>query len=248
MKRGIITAVIMVVLTTPVMLVGCRQSESERAKSSPEEHQQAMVKKSFDESKKVTVATVNGEAITMFTLLREMNTVAPGYAAAGQARTPALDAKIRKDALNTVILQALAVQEAKKRGMQASPELIDSGIQKIKTGLGSGDAFRKYLEDNGLTEAELRKAIEQDALFEMIAGKEIDEKIQVTEAALRARYQKEKAGLRDSRHKQMTYEEAKGVIEQKVRAEAAEKRMREWEKELKKGARIEIVEPKQKQG
>ncbi len=238
----------MVVLITPVMLVGCRQSESERAKTAPEEHQQAMVKKSLAESKKVTVATVNGEAITMFTLLREMNAVAPQYAAAGKAKTPALDEKIRKDALDTVIMQALAVQEAKKQGMKVSPDIIDGGIQKIKTETGTGEAYRKYLEDNGLTEAELRKTIEQDALFEMIAAKEIDEKIRVPESALRARYQKEKAGLRDSRHKQMTYEEARGVIEQKVRAEAAEKRMREWEKELKKGARIEIVEPKQKQG
>jgi hypothetical protein len=38
------------------------------------------------------------------------------------------------------------------------------------------------------------------------------------------------------------------MIEQKVRAEAGEKRMREWETQLKKNALIEIVEQKQKQG
>jgi hypothetical protein len=82
----------------------------------------------------------------------------------------------------------------------------------------------------------------------MIAAQEVDAKITVTDADLRERYKKDKAGLKDPSHKQMTFEAAKGLLEQKVRAEAGEKRMREWEKELRKNARIEIIEQKKKQG
>lgn len=42
--------------------------------------------------------------------------------------------------------------------------------------------------------------------------------------------------------KQFTFEEVKNVIERKARAEAQKKRLQEWEAELKKGARIEIME------
>lgn len=42
----------------------------------------------------------------------------------------------------------------------------------------------------------------------------------------------------------MTFEAAKSMIEQKVRAGAEEKRMRKWEWELRKNTRIEIVENK----
>ena len=248
MRKSAITAIIMVLLVPQVMLFACKKTEPTSARISPEAHEKAMVKKGFEESKKVIAAKVNGEDITMFALLREMNDIAPQYAAVGKQKTPELDTKIKTDALNTLILQELAVQEARKRGMKVKPEDIDREITNIKAKAGPGNAFQEYLDTNDLTEAELRKSVEQDALFEMIATQEVDAKITITDAALRERYKKEKAGLKDSSHKQMTFEAAKGVLEQKVRAEAGEKRMKEWEKELKKNARIEIIEQKQKQG
>jgi len=46
-----------------------------------------------------------------------------------------------------------------------------------------------------------------------------------------------------SPRKQFSFEEVKGQIERKVRARALKKRLEEWDAELKKGAKIEIVEP-----
>lgn len=248
MRKSTFIATMIVVLLSQVMAAGCRKSESERAKTAPEAHQQAMVQKSFEESKKVTAAKVNGEAVTMFSLMREMNAIAPQYVATGKARTPELDKKIMAAALDTLIVQELAVQEARKRGMKVGPEVLDREIAKLKSNKGSEKAFQEYLAANGLREAELRKMLEQDALFEMIAAQEIDANITITDAALRARYKKEKSGLKDPAHRKMSFEESKGLLEQKIRAEAGEKKMREWETRLKKDARIEIVEHKQKQG
>jgi hypothetical protein len=177
-----------------------------------------------------------------------MNALAPQYLADGRQAKPEFNEKIRRDALNILITQELAVQEARKRGMKVTPETIDREIKKVKTETGSEEAFQAYLDKNGLTEQELRKLIEQDALFEMIATQEVDAKITVTDAALRARYKREKAGLKDAAHRQMTFEAAKGLLEQKIRDEAAEKKMREWEKELRKNARIEILEQTRPQG
>jgi len=250
MRKKTLTATMIVLLLSQALLSACKKAETtgEGLKVSPEAHQKEMVKKSFEESKKAIAAKINGESITMFSLLREMNTIAPQYAAAGTQRTPELDQKIRTDALHTLIFQEMAVQEARKRGMKVDPEAIDRETENIRATTGPGDAFREFLARNGLTEQELRKTIEQDALFEMIAAQEIDAKITVTDAALRERYKKEKAGWKDPAHRKMTFEESKVVLERKVRAEAAEKRMREWEQELKKNARIEIIEQKQKQG
>jgi hypothetical protein len=229
------------------MLPGCRKSGSERAKTAPEVHQHEMVKKSFEESKKVIAAKVNGEPIAVFSVLREMNAIAPQYLAVGQPATPELNVKIRQDALNTLITQELAVQEARKRGMKVTPEAIESEIKRIKADKGSEAGYQEYLGGQGITENELRNAIEQDMLFEMIAAQEIDAKVMVSDAALRERYKKEKAGLKDDAHRQITFEAAKGMLEQKVRAEAADKRMRDWAEELRKNARIEIVEQKPKE-
>jgi hypothetical protein len=248
MRKSTVTAIIMVFLLPQLMLSACKKSETTSGKTSPDAHQKEMMKNSFEESKKVTAAKVNGEAITMFALLHEMNAIAPQYTAGGTQRTPELDAKIRTAALNTLIFQEMAVQEARKRGMKVGPEVIDREMENIKAKTGPGDAFQEFLAKNGLTEKELRKTIEQDALFEMIAAQEIDTKITITDAALRKRYKKEKAVLKDPAHRKLTFEESRGMLEQKARAEAAEKRMREWEKELKKNARIEIIEHKPQQG
>jgi hypothetical protein len=247
-SRVINTVVIMVILIASFILFACRKTETTSAKVSPEAHQNEMLKNILEEAKRVIAAKVNGEAITQFSVLREMNAIARQYLTAGHPATPEINAKIRTDALNALITRKLAVQEAIKRGMKVRPEAIDSEIKKTRENNGAKGAYQAYLADQGLTENELRKAIEQDALFELIAAQEIDAKITVTDEALRKRYKKEKAGLKDSAHQQMTFEEAKWMLELMVSAEAREKRMREWERELRKNALIEIIEQKQKQG
>jgi hypothetical protein len=250
MRASTLSAIILLLITQAAFFA-CKKNDTTGPKTlqgSPEAHQQEMVKRSFDESKKVLAAKVNSEPITMFSLFLEMNAIAPQYLAAGQERTPEIDAKIREDALNTLIVQALAVQEARKRGMKVSPDLIDNTIKKMQTDAKSMDAYQKKLARQGMSEDELRKSIEQDSLFEQIAAQEIDAKIKISDQELRKRYAKEKAGLKDAAHGQMTFEQAKGMLEQKARAEASGKRMREWEAELKKTAKIEILEQKKGNG
>lgn len=245
MKKGTLIAVMMIFVISQFTLSACKKAKTD-AKTAPQAHMNEMVQKSFQESKKVIAVRVNGEPITMFALLREMNTIGPQYLARGAKKTPELDEKVRKDALNNLIFQELAVQEAKKKGMKVKPETIEEQIKKMKSESGSDSAFRQYLANNSLTEDELRKSVEQDALFEQIATQEVDGKITVTDAALRERYKKEKSSLKDPNHKQMTFEASKGMIEQKVKTEAAEKRMRAWQQELKKNAKIEIVDKRLK--
>lgn len=243
-----ITAVIMVLLLLQPMLSACKKTGTTGAKQSPETHQKEMLNKSFEESKKVIAAKVNGEAITEFFVVREMNAIAPPYLKKGERTSSEFHAKIRMDALHTLITQELAVQEARKRGMKVGQEAIDNELKKIKDDAGSEAGYKDYLGSNGVTENELRKMIEQDRLFELIATQEIDAKITVTEETLRERYKKETSGLTDASHRQLTFEAAKGLLEQRVRAEAGEKRMRAWETELREKSRIEIIEQKLKQG
>jgi hypothetical protein len=242
MKIKALAAAALMIVLAQGMTTSCKKTEPGAV--SPD--QAARLQKSFTESKQAAAARVNGAEVSMFVLLREMNAIAPQYLARTQQRTPAIDEQIRKDALNNVIVQELAVQEASKAGLQAKPEAVDAELRKMKARLGSASAFEGYLAKNGLTEAELRKQIAQDALFELIAAREVDAKIKVTESDLKKRYQAEKSGLKDANHKELTFEAARGVLEERARAEASERRMREWEKELKKNAKIEIVKQDQK--
>jgi len=241
-KSTLATTVIMAVVCTQLLLPGCKRSESPAAKTTPEQaHQKEMLTRSFEESKKVTTMNVNGAVITEFFVLREMNAAAPQYLASGQKRTRELDAKIRRDAINVLITQELAVQEARRRSIAVPAAVMDDELRRIRSQAGSESAFKDYLVSNGLTEEELRKIIETDVLFERIASLEIDRKIDLSDAALRKRYEREKAGMQDAAHRQMSFEDARGMLEQRLRAEASEKRLKAWEKELRKNARIEIL-------
>jgi len=241
--RILYTPVIVALLIASFTLFACKKTGTPDT-SSPEAHQIEMLNKSVEESKKVIAATVNGEAVTLLSVLREMNDIAPQYLMPGQPVTRMLKAQIRTHALDTLIIQTLAVQEAREHGLKVQAKAIDDEIQKIKADKASDVAYQDYLSNNGLSETELRKMIEERRLFEMIAAREVDAKIRITDAALRERYAREQAGLNESSRQMITFDDAKGMLELMVRAEAEEKRMREWEKELKKSARIEVPDQK----
>jgi hypothetical protein len=227
-----------------LQLSGCRQQEAAGPGAAPAQQQgrrQEMLQKSFAASKTVSAARVNGQEVTEFIVLREMNAIAPRYLKPGQGRTPEMDARIRRNALDIVIFQTLAVQEAKRRGMRVRPEALDAEIAGLKENQGSGGSFQDYLTGNGLTEEEFRKELEQEALFEQISAQEIDAKITITDAALRERYAREKTGLKNAARRQMTFDEARPLLERRLRDEAGEKRLRTWEQELRQNARIEIT-------
>jgi hypothetical protein len=243
MKKALVLVVLAACAITLIAFPGCKKGEKANPKTEPEAHMQEMLKKSMEASKAAVAVNVNGRPVTMFALYREMNILGPRYLASGAKQTPELDQKVRSEALSNVIFWELAVQEARQRGMQVKPEIVDEQLARMKKDLGSEEAYRKYLETNGLSESEFRKITEDDALFEMIATQEVDAKITVSEAAVRERYNREKANFKKNpNHKEVSFEAAKGMIEQKLREEAAQKRMRAWEKELKKNAKIEIVD------
>ena len=43
-------------------------------------------------------------------------------------------------------------------------------------------------------------------------------------------------------------EEMRGFLDDKLRSEAQERRLREWDEELRKGAQIEVLDPEVKGG
>ena len=149
-------------------------------------------RRSAEEAKKIIVARVNGADINMFMLVRAMNRVAPRYVRKDEAATSEISGKIRKEALDWLIFEELAVQEAIKHGINPAPEDIQKVIDQIKQDSGSEQAYTKYLEKSFLTEDKLKDLIERGRRYELITAREIYEKTRVDEKFLRAEYEKEK--------------------------------------------------------
>ncbi len=175
--------------------VADEKKDEEAAKAAAEEAKKAaeLEKKAAEEAKKIIVAKVNGVGINMFMLTRAMNRVAPQYVKAGEDVTPETTAKIKSEALDNLIIEELAVQQAIKQGINPRPEAIDKVIAQVRKNLATEQAYNEYLDRNNLTEDALRKMIERSQRLELITAKEVYKKVKVDEKLLKDEYEKEKS-------------------------------------------------------
>ncbi len=278
---------------------------------------------------KIAIAKVNGVAITKDALVNVMKSMLSRK----ERREKPED--LKKDALNSLIVQELAYQKAKSAGLAAEKKTVDDAIEKMKTKLEGEEGYREFLEREMLTEEELRSVLERKFTLDRILEKEVSGKVVIQSDEVKKEYEKEIEKYRkpekvsvidavfflklddpdsvsrveailkkiksseekdprdlvpdgtflvrtldlikdnepelyeeakklaegelsgvirtsDSFHilklkgyipgKQLTFDEVSRSIEMRLRSEAQKKRMHEFETELKKGAKIEIIE------
>lgn len=197
--------------------------------------------KTYASAKKVVVARINDANVTMFDLMKEMNTIFPQYVKPGQSRDPKLDEKVKKEALDRLIYRELAVQDAIRQGLKVLPANLDEEMKRFKAAMKTEDAYRQYLENSSLSEEELKKQIERNMLVDMITEKEIFDKVRIDPEVVKNTYKKEKASYKHPSGKQMSFEEARPLIEEKLMTPLVQKREDEWVEGLRKAAKIEII-------
>ena len=164
--------------------------EAQMTKGSAKTAEEA--RKSAQEAKKIIVARVNGADITMFMLVRAMNRISPKYAEKGATVSPETTEKIKKEALDRLIFEELAVQAGIRAGIDPAPEAIEKVVSQVRGNLGSEEEYRKYLDDNDLTEDSLKALIVRGQRYELITAREVYGKVKVDEKLLRDEYEKEK--------------------------------------------------------
>ena len=143
-----------------------------------------------------SIAIVNGERITRKDFLEKLESQA------GMA------------VLSEMINDSLISQEAKKAGVEVSPERLDEEMAKIKQNLG--DQFEYTLSMYGMTEASLRTTLYQNLLAYEISTKDIvvtDEQI-ASDYETNRDYYLEPAQVKASHILVRTKEEAQAVLDE----------------------------------
>jgi hypothetical protein len=209
MRKILIALTVAVIMVGPG-LTGCsRASEHDTVKSAPaltqpaESHGDAKkagdavsaekAKKEAAAAKKIVVARVNGADISMYELIRAMNIIAPKYIKEGEQPAPEETSKIRKEALDRLIFEELAVQQAIRDGINPRPGAVDDVVKQVRKNLGTEEAYKDYLNKHDLTEETLRRLIERSQRYEMITSNEIYRKVKVEEKTIKDEYEKEKS-------------------------------------------------------
>jgi len=288
-------------------------------------------------AEKVVVARVNGDEVTMDALVKMMNRISAQEASADGA-SPDNEA-MKQLALNRLVLLHLALQKAKADGLKADAKNVDNALENVKKNLGGEEEYKKFLEDQKVSEADLRSQVERSLTLELAYAREVYAKVVVPEDAIKKQYEKEKskyvtpekmrvtdvlflpqdkedAAMKNAKEvlkkikadkeqdpwklsldgtfivrtydinkdkdkelyqegkklkvgklsgviktskalhiikvkeyepeRQLSLDEVKGNIENALRVPAQDKRLQEWEQELRKNAKIEIVWPELK--
>lgn len=136
----------------------------------------AEMKAAAEKARKEIVAQVEGTDISMYELVRMMNRVASAYYADVAALTPEINKEIQERALDRLIFEELAIREARRK-IKIDPEKIDKIINETKKLYPTAEGYQKYLDDIGITEAQLRNQSERSLLLEGITGKELYQKV-----------------------------------------------------------------------
>jgi parvulin-like peptidyl-prolyl isomerase len=144
------------------------------------------------EDKKIIVAKVNGTEITKFSLIDSMNRMS---AINQQMSTSESQEATRKRALDQLVLQELALQEAVRQDLRVEETLLDKLMDKNIKNLGHEEGYRDYLEKQHLTSEEFRARIERGLLIQLIFAREVLAKISVPDEDVRKEYELRKGAF-----------------------------------------------------
>ena len=134
------------------------------------------------------VARVNGVVLTQRDLLTQMVEMFP-YSAQHGGFPKDMEPQIRRGAMDMIIFNELAYQEAKRRGMTVAPARVTSTATKFRKRFPDAQTYKQYLqlEANGSPKV-MRAKIERALLIEDFLNKEVSKKARLTPAQLRKYY------------------------------------------------------------
>jgi len=141
------------------------------------------------EAKKVEdVAVVNGVKISAVDFDREVGRYQQQMSMMGQAPSPEQMTEIKDKVLNGLIDRELLSQQAEKEGIKVDKKEVDERIAALRQRFPNEEDFKKTLDRLGLTEAGLRAQFEKELAIKAMLDKKYAGKLDVTEAEMKKFY------------------------------------------------------------
>ena len=134
-------------------------------------------------------AKVNGQPILTSEVDRNYNVQIAG---AQQKISPLEEESIRLNVIDHLITEQLMLQRAKKLGIAASNDEVDSKLKQAK-GPYTNEEFAKKLKDVGFTEDEYTQELRRSLTVNKLLEKEVSAKVNLSDAEIQSYYDQNKA-------------------------------------------------------
>lgn len=167
------------------------------------------------------VAEVNGEEIDK----KEFESVYTGQfqqmAMQAQMSGQEVDqAQLKEQIAESLVAQELLVQETEKQKIEVTDEQTDASLKELaeQNGLASSEEFLAALEEQGLSEEEVRKQVQTQVKVDQLVAQEAGE-IKPTEEELKKVYEQAQAQQKEagSDEELPAFEEVKPQLEEQVK-------------------------------
>ncbi len=135
-----------------------------------------------------SVARVNGVVMTDRDLLREMYTIFP-YARQHNGFPKGMEAEIRQGALEMIIFQELAYQQAQRQKITVSNDQVSRALLEFKKQFSSQAEYQNYLQaESSSSEQPIKDRIRRSLLIDAYLKAEVKDKSAVSLAEAREYY------------------------------------------------------------
>src|SRR6516162_9884580 len=135
------------------------------------------------------VARVNGVALTDIDLQREMIAMFPYARQHGGKLPAAMEAEVRRGALQIIEFEELVYQEAVRRKLQVSAGRLNKALAEFKSQVGSDIQFQAFLKSEfGGSQERLRQSIQRSLLIDDLLDLEVTRRSTVSDTQVRSYY------------------------------------------------------------
>ncbi len=144
-----------------------------------------------DRGAEAAIAHVNGDAIAMATFQQAYLDQLRSYEQAQGSVRPTDIEEIKYRTLNQLIAMRLLLQAARDEGIRVGRGEVNDRLSRIRDAFPSRSEYERQLRLRNMTEADLRKAIEEGLMAEKLQAK-LAEQLQVTDEEVARAYEQVK--------------------------------------------------------
>lgn len=146
---------------------------------------------SADELGRVVVS-VNGEDLTVAELSQEVQKIVPMEASFHGGMSAEKIKGIESKALAIIIEKELQYQDALSKGLKPDKEAVNVEFKNVVERFNSRKEFEKAIKKAGFSEKLLKRFITRDLLAEKVRKQEVDDRISISDTAIREYYETNK--------------------------------------------------------
>lgn len=199
------------------------------------------------------VAIVNGDEISreVFEDIVERMVLSyeqQGLSFEGEEGEAALDL-LRQQVINSLVQEKVLLQEAEKKGYHVSDEEVEKELELIKKQFSSEEEYKTTLQDNQLTEEEIKRSLFSEMVIEQFIEKEVQE-VTISEEEVRMMYDQYKAQMEAQKEEgaeeteesleMPAFEEIKQQLEAQIKQQKEQTMFSEMIEKLMEKSEIEI--------